>query len=714
MEHQINLPKVNSTYRFRGRDYLVAYSSGDKIRLEDFNSHASKVLNPKQFNDQIVRGELRLVAESCLPIDFQVFKSLNPNQANRRDRRAHYVKYFQTEFDGVLVRADFDKNILLAAQQIDDPSPPCYSSVAAWMRRYINSNNAPTSLMDAHMYITRRTNRIPDQVHHIIKRSIDNVFLKEEAPSESHVYELVKAEVFRFNKDFNVGEILKMPSRKAVRARIDDIDPMQRIERRAGKYMMHRRNRRGGRLFVEDHIGTRCEMDSQFADVMVVSPHYEVPMRPYLTLVLDVATRCVLGWEFSFLSPSAAKSMKALREAVTHDPFVATRAVPHKLIVDNGCEFANDALKSSCEYAGMTLTFCSPGKGDQKAHVERLFGTFNTRFFHNLRGTTKSSPIARGDYDSEGAALFTIDELKESFSKYISTVYHLTKHSELGMSPLAKWNQLAAIRPARTMESSASKGLFLIPRAVSINRGRVRAFGLEWRGPGLPSLAENLSRSRTKQKVILEINPDAIGEAFVIDPTRKMPAQLVQCTLDSKYHQMSLAQVKAITMMMKEEGRRFDVLNEETLARGILELHELINKKASENKSKRFKKSIVRKNLHEIEQFIDQTDVQTSREDLSPEPSTTESALLSSLPGPSFETKEHASVEDAPLSNRDRNRRAKAVAKHVIDDSEVSVSSPSKDQSLETASLPDQAKLKSLSISQPRNGELPTIQLPRG
>ncbi|MES7880348.1 hypothetical protein U6P01_12195, partial [Cutibacterium acnes] len=162
------------------------------------------------------------------------------------------------------------------------------------------------------------------------------------------------------------------------------------------------------------------------------------------------------------------------------------------------------------------------------------------------------------------------------------------------------------------------------------------------------------------------------------------------------------------------EGRRFDVLNEETLARGILELHELINKKASENKSKRFKKSIVRKNLHEIEQFIDQTDVQTSREDLWPEPSTTESSFFSSLPGPSFETKEHASVEDAPLSNRDRNHRAKAVAKHLIDDSEVSASSPSKDQSPESPSLPDQAKLNSLSISQPRNGELPTIQLPRG
>ncbi|WP_285199760.1 hypothetical protein, partial [Klebsiella pneumoniae] len=78
---------------------------------------------------------------------------------------------------------------------------------------------------------------------------------------------------------------LRPPSLNTVRARIDRLDVMYKIERRHGKYAAMKRNQHGGKIYVGDCIGERVEMDSQIVDVLVWDEMHGVTLRPRLTLV---------------------------------------------------------------------------------------------------------------------------------------------------------------------------------------------------------------------------------------------------------------------------------------------------------------------------------------------------------------------------------------------------------------------------------------------
>ena len=79
--------------------------------------------------------------------------------------------------------------------------------------------------------------------------------------------------------------------------------------------------------------------------------------RPWLTLVLDVFSRCVLGFYLSFDAPSAAGVALAVGQAVLAKPdWLGERGldlawpmhgIPRSLHLDNGKEFHSKALRRS-------------------------------------------------------------------------------------------------------------------------------------------------------------------------------------------------------------------------------------------------------------------------------------------------------------------------------------------------------------------------------
>lgn len=132
---------------------------------------------------------------------------------------------------------------------------------------------------------------------------------------------------------------------------------------------------------------------------------------------------------------------------------------------------------------------------------------------------------------------------------------------------------------------------------MSINHGRVRAFGLEWYGPGLPTLHESLSRSRQKIKVLLLVDPNSIGNAIVMDPTKSMPPQPVRCTLDPKFHGFSLVQMKVLHEQRKAAGEKYSVADNSIVAKSYLRLHRLMQANKEGPYSKKWANTMARKNL---------------------------------------------------------------------------------------------------------------------
>lgn len=592
----LGLPKLYSIYGMRGEEYLICYSTEDRIRLQARTTRHVLTHTLEKFRELVRSGELVLMNEAGLPAIHSVAHSLSETQRQRFDRRCHYVNAVMAEHSGRLSRAHFDVVIQKAASIINDEDPPTYSTVARWLNSFKSRGEINLPLIDRHAYINKRADRTNTLVDKIISVVIDEVLLKPECVRESYVYELIKAKVYEQNELLGKDDYLSVPSLNTVRNRIDRIDVMHKIERRQGRFAALRLNQYGRKILVEDYIGSRVEMDSNHLDVFVWDDFLKVAVRPLLTLVLDVPSRCVLGWELSLNTISAAKTMGALRDAMSRDEFCETRAIPYQLYIDGGCEFANESLEVSCDVLGITVLKCSPKSPNQKPHVERIFKTLNDGFFHNLPGTTKSNPRHRGDYESEDRATFNMDALRSLFRKYIHEVYHHTTHDALGMTPLDKWREMAKHRPPRVLSGGEADHCFLIPKMVSINKGRVQAFNLQWTGPGLPTLQERLSRSREKSKVKLLIDPDQIGTAYVIDPTNTTAPQAVRCVEDERFHKISLRQWKWICDRARSNAKASTLADPFRLSRTVLEIQREIAEATRTDKAKGERKRAARKN----------------------------------------------------------------------------------------------------------------------
>ncbi|MBB6023589.1 transposase InsO family protein [Paenibacillus sp. JGP012] len=184
------------------------------------------------------------------------------------------------------------------------------------------------------------------------------------------------------------------------------------------------------------------QIDHTEMDIMVVDETtMEVIGRPWLTLGIDVYSRCIWCMHISFDSPSANKVRKAIEHGIfkkrikekygtIHEWEVF--GIPDIIYFDNGKEFDNREIKylidNTLESQVMYRPVATPRWGGT---IERLFGTVNTKLIHRLAGTTKNSIEAKGDYDSEGEAIYTLEDVTELLTRFITDIYHHDIHSSL-------------------------------------------------------------------------------------------------------------------------------------------------------------------------------------------------------------------------------------------------------------------------------------------
>jgi putative transposase len=101
------------------------------------------------------------------------------------------------------------------------------------------------------------------------------------------------------------------------------------------------------------------QVDHTQADVLLVSEYdRRIIGRPWLTIALDVATRCVLSFYVSMDRPGAATvGLLLTRAALRKEPWLEKievdaewpmSGIPKVLHLDNAAEFKSRALRSGC------------------------------------------------------------------------------------------------------------------------------------------------------------------------------------------------------------------------------------------------------------------------------------------------------------------------------------------------------------------------------
>jgi hypothetical protein len=166
----------------------------------------------------------------------------------------------------------------------------------------------------------------------------------------------------------------------------------------------------------------------------------------------------------TFDPPSYRACMLALRECVRRH-----QRLPEAVVVDGGPEFESiyfETLLAQYQCAKKTRPAGRPRFGSV---CERLFGTTNTRFVHNLAGNTQlvrqSRKVTRAVHP-KGQARWTLGALSTRLCEWAYEVYDTLDHPALGQSPREAFDsglQLGGYRPQRSIAYDEEFRMLTLP-----------------------------------------------------------------------------------------------------------------------------------------------------------------------------------------------------------------------------------------------------------
>jgi len=277
----------------------------------------------------------------------------------------------------------------------------------------------------------------------VVAEAIEEVYLTRAKPTVARLVLEVRLRCSRLR--------MKAPSRGAIQRRVEERSAFERVTRREGPKAARKRYQPVMGSLEANWPLAIVQIDHTLVDVIVVDSRTRQPIqRPWLTLAIDVNSRCVTGFHLSLEPPSATSVALCLsHSALPKDAWLAerkidetwpVRGIPECLHLDNGKDFRSEALKRGCEQYGIAIDYRPVRTPHYGGHIERLIGTMMGKV-HLLPGTTFSNITEKGDLDPEKTAVMTLDEVERWLAHGIAGAYHRQIHRGIGVPPLTAWER---------------------------------------------------------------------------------------------------------------------------------------------------------------------------------------------------------------------------------------------------------------------------------
>lgn len=346
------------------------------------------------------------------------------------------------------------------------------------------------------------------------------------------------------------------------------------------------------------------QIDHTKLDIILVDEVDRIPIgRPNITLAICTYSRMVAGFFISFDPPGTlGTGICASNLILPKDELLSKYGldywwpcfgIPSVIHLDNAKEFRGNVLKNTCNYYGIDLKFRKVKHPNFGGYIERLLGTLLTEI-HALPGTTFSNPKAKGEYDSEANATMSIGEFEKWLITLICGVYHNRVHSELGMSPLEKYEQ-------GIMGTDETPGIGYRPVAVDEHRLRIDFLPMVSRtiqpsGINIDLInysADVLNRwvsskdssGRKGRKFIFRRDPRDISYLLFYDPD--VEAHYKVPYSDTTRPSMTLWEYKAVRNHLKAIGKT--KVKEEDIFKGFEDMKKVVNHSKALKKQSRIK-----------------------------------------------------------------------------------------------------------------------------
>ncbi len=286
--------------------------------------------------------------------------------------------------------------------------------------------------------------------------------------------------------------------------------------------------------------------------------------RPWLTIIIDSYSRCVIGFYLGFDHPSSQIDALALRHAILPKTYGSeyqlrndwgTYGKPNYFYTDGGKDFTSIHIT---EQVAVEIGFnCSlrrrPSDG---GIVERFFRTLNDRVLRELPGYTGSNVQERPEAVDEEACL-TLKDLETLLVRYIVDEYNQHTDARSGnQSRLQRWEAGLMVDPYLYDELELAICLMKQERRIVHKYGRIRFEGRYFR-------AEHL-RGRAGELVTVRFDPDDITTLLVYQRNVDGTEELLDYAhaLDMEAERLSLREHKARNKRRREAGEE---INDSTL-----------------------------------------------------------------------------------------------------------------------------------------------------
>lgn len=415
----------------------------------------------------------------------------------------------------------------------------------------------------------RSKSRMDFRQDELIREVIYEQYLTPQRLSAKRITEEVRRRAYK--------QQIKPPSASTVRRRIASLTLVER-------------SRRGDVSVPQVVEGTtvdvkfpwdRVQMDHTPVDVILVDPSERLPIgRPWITVAVDVFSRCIAGFHVSLEPPSstsvglclthAASDKKPWLNEIGVEADWAIIGKPLVISVDNAREFHSEAFERGCTQHDITIDWRPPGSPQIGGIVERLIGTL-MELVHSVPGTTFSNVMKRGSYDSDKSACLTLGELERWLAVAIAKFYHVRPHGGLDDDiPLRLFKAgLRELKAAgRTVPSPRNPRAFLIDFLPVVRRSLHRdGIVIDHIHYFSDALRPWIERSETPARVLIRRDPRDLSRVYIYDdgdggylevPYREMsrpPVSLWE-------HRLARARLRQHRKMQWDERILFEAIEE--------------------------------------------------------------------------------------------------------------------------------------------------------
>lgn len=243
--------------------------------------------------------------------------------------------------------------------------------------------------------------------------------------------------------------------------------------------------------------------------------------RRWFYVVMDVATRYIVGFLIAS-SQNSDSAVRALEMATLNKDHLAKASgsksswagFPFESIEsDTGSAFIATATQRAVNGILATYKRAQVGEPQLRGHLERFFGSLTKRAMPYVPGRTFSNPAERGDYDSDGRAALTDDQLALIFIRYFVDVYHQTEHPGLfNETPAAALERLGGtVGLPPQISKTTRRHAFGIRQTRTIDARGIRFLAINYNSDEL----QQIRRSPSGNEVSFYVDRNDLGTISV-------------------------------------------------------------------------------------------------------------------------------------------------------------------------------------------------------